>query len=389
MKNSSILFVLILVMSISFWSCQNEQMPVENMNTSNTGLLQKTLESAILKINVDHLSFGVDYDLNVHRVSNEWEETDVTWNDRIAGIPWTKPGGDYDEDPIVHHVVSSTGMLEIDITSLWTNGVPSNGFLLKVANYSLLENGKRIRFNSKESSSPPEVVLTYQVGRKKGVTFLVMGDAEILSESGADLILGNKDVLFAGRSAIGEELRSVIKFDLPEDTLPGEETSCTKTAKYWKDHLKGKKKDPIWDLIGGTDGDGSKTEFFNSGDNYYNIMKKRPWGWGSNPYYLLAHEYIAAELNQLAGAEFDSETELAFKQATELFNDDDITPKKVKKYKKRDEQSKQFYDFAKNLYKFNTGINGPGHCDDYKWKKGKKKWKEWWKGKWGKWKKKP
>ena len=57
--------------------------------------------------------------------------------------------------------------------------------------------------------------------------------------------------------------------------------------------------------------------FFLSGQSYYEVLWTPPAG---NVYYNLAHQYIAADLNRLNGANF-SAAQAAFDAATTLFGE--------------------------------------------------------------------
>ena len=83
---------------------------------------------------------------------------------------------------------------------------------------------------------------------------------------------------------------------------------------------------------------------------------------GANAYYILAHQYIAAELNKLTGANF-TDAEDAFNSATNLFNN--YTPEYVKGLKggKGKEERKQWLELAEVLESYNKGEIGPGLCE--------------------------
>ena len=84
---------------------------------------------------------------------------------------------------------------------------------------------------------------------------------------------------------------------------------CTLTQGYWKTHSTygpAAHPDDTWDLItaamtGATGGDlGPDTLFFDSGMTWIEVFKTNPKG--GNAWYILAHQYMAAVLNQLNGA---------------------------------------------------------------------------------------
>ena len=60
--------------------------------------------------------------------------------------------------------------------------------------------------------------------------------------------------------------------------------------------------------------------FFLSGKTYYQALWTAPQG---NAYWILAHAYIAAQLNKLNGASVPASVQTALDQATALFNTQD------------------------------------------------------------------
>lgn len=131
------------------------------------------------------------------------------------------------------------------------------------------------------------------------------------------------------------------------------EGGCTLTPGYWKTHsaFGPAPYDATWALLG----EGSP--FFFSGKSYYDVLWTAPRG---NPYYILAHAYIAAKLNQLNGADF-SAAQPAFDAATALFSNPANTPTAVGKLK--GDAKNQWIDLATTLDDYNNGLTGPGHCN--------------------------
>lgn len=130
---------------------------------------------------------------------------------------------------------------------------------------------------------------------------------------------------------------------------------CTLTQGYWKTHSKygPAPYDDTWAKVG------EDTAFFHSGQSYIEVLHTPPQG--GNAYYILGHQYIAAELNNLNGADF-SAAEDAFEDAKALLSDSDNTPDAVGALKggKRN----KWIRLAEKLEQYNSGIIGPGHCDE-------------------------
>jgi hypothetical protein len=129
---------------------------------------------------------------------------------------------------------------------------------------------------------------------------------------------------------------------------------CSLTPGYWKTHSRygPAPYDSIWAMIG------EDTAFFFSGKSYYQALWTPPQG---NAYYILAHAYIAAKLNQLNGADF-SAAQAAFDQATALFSNPANTPAYVGGL--RGSARTTWTNLATILDNYNNGLIGPGHCSE-------------------------
>lgn len=137
------------------------------------------------------------------------------------------------------------------------------------------------------------------------------------------------------------------------------EVGCTLTPGYWKTHSEFGPApfDDTWSQLA----NGASTPFFLSGQTYYEVLWTPPKG---NAYYILAHAYIAAELNQLNGASVPTDVMNAFDSATDLFNT--YTPDQVAAFKGKDgtEIRAMFIGLADILDNYNNGLTGPGHCSE-------------------------
>jgi hypothetical protein len=137
-----------------------------------------------------------------------------------------------------------------------------------------------------------------------------------------------------------------------------EQEGCTYTQGYWQTHsIYGPAPyDETWAQIG------ENTTFYYSGQSYYEAIWTPPSG--GNAYYILAHQFIAAELNFLNGASPTAAQE-AFDEAHSLFTNPVNTPAYVKKLKKTNPALRQYWiDLAEVLDDYNNGDIGPGHCED-------------------------
>lgn len=133
------------------------------------------------------------------------------------------------------------------------------------------------------------------------------------------------------------------------------EDGCTLTQGYWKTHSSfgPAPYDATWAQLP----DGANTPFFLSGQSYHAMLWTAPAG---NPYYILAHQYAAAQLNGLNGA---SQTAISavFAEATTLLQTyHQTSPELGKRLPLRD----RFVQLGGILAAYNEGATGPGHCDE-------------------------
>lgn len=127
------------------------------------------------------------------------------------------------------------------------------------------------------------------------------------------------------------------------------EHGCTLTQGYWKTHSE---KGPApYDETWAELPDGAKTPFFSTGKSWHEVFWTPPAG---NACISLAHQWMAAKLNYLAGASLYSvQTEFdAAKYILEGLN------------YKFGKCPKEAGKLADKLDKYNNGYVGPGHCDE-------------------------
>lgn len=129
---------------------------------------------------------------------------------------------------------------------------------------------------------------------------------------------------------------------------------CTLTQGYWKTHsaLGPAPYDDGWLTIGPS---GQDTAFFLSGKTWYQVFWTPPAG---NPYYNLAHQYMAAKLNILNGASSTSAVNAAIAGAESFF------ASKTPSSTLTRAQKQQVLAWASTLDQYNNGLIGPGHCSE-------------------------
>ena len=138
-------------------------------------------------------------------------------------------------------------------------------------------------------------------------------------------------------------------------------TGCTLTQGYWKTHsIRGPAPfDDNWNNLPG--GLAEKTVFFYSGQTWYQVFWTAPKG--GNAYYILAHQYEAAVLNILNGADPSAVT-ATLNSALALFSNPLNTPATIGALKGNSALRAQFISLAGILDSYNTGTIGPGHCSE-------------------------
>lgn len=139
-------------------------------------------------------------------------------------------------------------------------------------------------------------------------------------------------------------------------TTPDE--GCTLTPGYWKTHADPteKKFDETWDELP----NGPDTIFFLSGQSYIDVLNTDKSS--GHAYYILAFQWIAAQLNQLAGASISGDAAAAFAAGEDLF--ETHTPATIGALSGDDPLRQLFISLAATLDDYNNGVIGPGHCDD-------------------------
>lgn len=134
-------------------------------------------------------------------------------------------------------------------------------------------------------------------------------------------------------------------------------TGCTLTQGYWKTHSDygpAKKSDPTWGLLPG--GQGPNTTFYLSGQTWYQVFWTAPKG--GNAYYILAHQYEAAVLNILSGADSTAQVDATIALADTWFQTHTPTTSLTKAEKAT------VISWAGILGAYNEGTTGPGHCSE-------------------------
>jgi RHS repeat-associated protein len=163
-------------------------------NAIHTALGSNGLRRAQLQLTINHTfpNWGPDRLLSAHRMQHDWTELGATWNcavdsnttnpvaDCSGSTAWSMwapdlPGQQvaFNEVPTSTAAISSnqTGVVSFDMThdvACYLAGfVPFNGFLIKKG---AEQQSGHIEFNSRETATPPSLVLDYAAGTGVTVT---------------------------------------------------------------------------------------------------------------------------------------------------------------------------------------------------------------------------
>jgi hypothetical protein len=150
-------------------------------------------------------------------------------------------------------------------------------------------------------------------------------------------------ILPAGFSSIGTN-RWQIQVQVPCAS------GCTQPPGYWLTYsgIPSARYDPIWDQVG-------NERFYKSNRNWKEMIHTNAT---SNPYYLLARQYIAARLNILKGAQASRDIQLVLEKSEAIF--ETFAPYQVARAKVS--LQREIQNLVKDLDHYNRGLTGPGVC---------------------------
>jgi hypothetical protein len=120
--------------------------------------LDSAISSATLEINYSN---GGNV-MKLYRLTEDWIESQVTWNERSSGVEWTDPGADGTDshaETALEVSASGTGWRTIDITQFvqeWSDGAANYGIVLTDGGTDGVD------FDSSESANPPVLTVSYR-----------------------------------------------------------------------------------------------------------------------------------------------------------------------------------------------------------------------------------
>ncbi len=359
MKKLFSIMTIIAVLGLFVIGCENNQNPIEHQSSmvfGNTGTAKitipygATMESATFYIYAGVAS-GKTVDLQ--RVTNDWDEYAVTWNNF---------GAAYTSDIYGSFISDVIGWKSTDITSLvqeWIDGTYDNfGFVMiqneDMSPYSI--------YNSRENANfKPylEICFTTDAGVFCETT-LPIADAYIWKYY-LDYNGGTSSSLYTGWISAAEK-QSLVKFELetiPTQTLDG----CTLTIGFWKTHAGFGPQDDVLSqylpISLGTDGE-AKTMVVTDAAMAVDILKMKTYGTSKNSITKLYAQLLGAKLNMAAGADYSAIAD-ALAEADAFLADHDWND-----WDEDDIDENAYILSLKDIFDdYNNGDIGPGHCDDF------------------------
>ena len=130
------------------------------------GLGQLPLGSSIVQATLEINCTNPGHTMRLYRLTEEWVESEVTWNDRASGVPWASAGADgpsSNAGVALNGDCTATGLRSLDIALFveeWSQGAPNYGILLKDTGTDGVD------FDSSESALPPVLTVVYQPARQ-------------------------------------------------------------------------------------------------------------------------------------------------------------------------------------------------------------------------------
>lgn len=201
-----------MVLAVVFIAgCSSDQTNPTNSSQTNLPLSMQlipadaVIESATINLYVKQ---APGYEVNVHRVTSEWMETEVTWGNF---------GGSFDPT-VVNSFTPAEGWIAVDIMSLfnaWMDGTYENfGILLDQVE---MQWPRTIYYSKDAPGSHPYFEVCYTVGDETMCEqFMVMADTYIY-ENFPDRNFGTDSLLNTGWRWSGDlEKQTLIYFELPD-----------------------------------------------------------------------------------------------------------------------------------------------------------------------------
>ena len=298
---------------------------------------------------------ATDQPIDVHRVTADWDEMTVTWDNF---------GGAYDPTVIGTFLADGVGWHSVDVTSLaqgWADGSYDDfGLLIDQVEKKFPRTG----YYSRDAADfHPYLEVCYTTGGDPICDVAeCVGDA-YLYELSRYTNFGASTALYTGWEMDTDfEKQSVLRFDLVVE--PEEQDGCTYTIGKWKNWTglgKGNQVDivtPLLPISLGDDG-GAKTLVVTDVYMAVDVLTMKTYGSNSNGITKLYAQLLGAKLSMANGADdlniFDIvDAADAFLADHDWTDWGDLS---------ESDQTLVLY-WQGMLDDYNNGLIGPGHCED-------------------------
>ena len=352
-KTTKILSAVLLGLLVI--GCSNAPIVGPNSSTSDpaVGKLATSGDPALVSATFHiYLDYASGQRVDAHRITSDWDEMVVTWNNF---------GAAYDPAIVGSFTADGTGWRTIDLTSLvsqWMNGTyPNYGILLdqEVLDYP------RTNYYSRENTDPVGRAAYLELCFSDGCDTVITEADTYIYENEPDSNLGSNIWLWTGKYAdLQPEKQALLKFEIP--TTPPPQEGCTHTIGYWK------KRSCCWhghDVVGpllpiwlGTPG-GHKSMLIDTKRKACAVFVMQFFGAPSNGITKLYAQLLAAKLNIAAGA--DGSDVSAVIAAADAFL---ATHNHLSWWSLSPSQKQMVLGWKTTLDDYNNGRIGPGHCDE-------------------------
>ena len=355
MRKLTLMLMLISVLALVGIGCDSDRTLITS--SDNSLLFEAALTgfpsadnivSATLYVYVNQAS---GHTVSTHRVTADWDEMTVTWNNF---------GGSFDAAVEGSFLSDDTAYKGVDVTALvtaWLDGTYDNfGFLLEQED---MTSPRTELFSRDNASLNPYLEICYMVNSDPLCENVeAVADAYIY-ELYPDANTGGAMELNIGWFAETDlEKQALIRFEFPEE--PPEE-GCTRTIGFWKTHTGfGPQDDVVTPLLPITLGDGTgKSIVVTDAAMAHDILLMNVYGDPSNGITKLYAQLLGAKLNLASGAS-DDDISGALTEADEFLAEYDWTDWDSLTMIQQD-----MVNVMKSRFDdYNNGDLGPGHCDD-------------------------
>ena len=352
MKKMIFLLSIPLILFVFIAGCSTDQNPVNaDLRASMAPIILPagaTLTSATFNVSIP---IGNSQNVNVHRITSDWDEMTVTWNSFGSSFDAAVEGS----------FTATPGWKAVDVTSLvngWINGTFDNfGLLLDQGEV----NYPRAQYYSREAPiNHAFLEVCYELnGVVSCIQTEVIADTYI-HETTPDANKGLSNILYTGWENENDlEKQALFIFELEAEPQGG----CSHTIGYWKNHAGfGPQADvvsqylPIW--LGNDNGLSSMPVV--DAQMAVDILKMKTYGAPKNGITKLLAQLLGSKLSIASGAaDADIADAIAAADAflsTHAWTDWTNLSKDEKNH---------VLNLMSTFDQYNNGYIGPGHCDEF------------------------